>query len=94
MWALLRSQEARSDLLILATGIGRTRVKTEQALRLDVPSVASEVAGLLVKDLQRAEKLEEEARKLRRDAQTTFEDQFGLANRKAAEIIAAFKPPR
>jgi len=94
VWSLLRSPEARSDLLVLATGIGRTRVKTEQTLKLDVPKVTPAVAAPLVKDLQRAECLEEEARELRRNAQKTFEEHFGLANKKAKEIIAAFKPPR
>ena len=94
VWSLLRTQEARSDLLILATGIGRTRVKTEQALKLDVPTVGADVADPLVKDLQRAERLEEEARRLRQEAREKFEAHFGLANQKAAEIIAAFKPPR
>lgn len=94
VWSLLRSPEARADLLILATGIGRTRVKTEQAMKLEVPTVDKSVGGSLVRDLQRAEKLEAEARELRVKARETFEGHFGLANKKAEEIIAAFKPPK
>lgn len=94
VWSLLRSPEARADLLVLATGIGRTRVKTEQALKLDVPTVTASVAEPLVSDLLRAERLEEEARVLRQNAQKAFEEHFNLANKKAQEIIAAFKPPR
>ena len=94
VWSLLRSPEARADLLILATGIGRTRVKTEQAMKLEVPAVEASVGDQLVSDLRRAEQLEAEASELRRAARQTFEERFGLANTKAEEIIAAFKPPR
>jgi len=94
VWSLLRSPEARSDLLILATGIGRTRVKPDQTLRLDVPKVPSEAAAPLVAALQEAERLEEEAKNLRQKAQREFESRFKLSNEKAEEIIAAFKPPK
>jgi type I restriction enzyme M protein len=93
VWSLLRSPEARSDFLITATGIGRTRVKTDQALKVELPTVSSAIATPLVKALRRAEELEREARELRQKAKGTFEAEFDLANDKAHEIIAAFKPP-
>jgi type I restriction enzyme M protein len=93
VWSLLRSPEARADFLITATGIGRTRVKTEQAKKIDLPTVDEAIATPLVQALRRAEELEREARKLRQEARIKFEAEFDLANERAREIIAAFKPP-
>jgi hypothetical protein len=48
----------------------------------------------LIRDIRSAEKHEAAARRLRENATDNGQTELGLANPTAAELIAAFKPPR
>lgn len=94
IWMLLRSPEMRANLLILATGIGRTRVRWEQVATLRVPQPAANVANTVTTALAQAEALEAQAAKLRSSAQQQIESPLNLNNDDAKRILAAFKPPQ
>lgn len=94
VWMLLRSPEARSDLLILATGIGRTRVRWANAAALKLPKPTTAMSAAVLAALKEAEQKEAEAAALRVAARDALEIPLHLNNKKALEILAAFKPPQ
>ncbi|MEX0875493.1 MAG: N-6 DNA methylase [Actinomycetota bacterium] len=94
VWALLRSPEARAELLLLSTGIGRSRVRWSIAAELLLPVPGQGVAADAVKRLLEAEQKEAEAKQLREDVQSDLEKSLQLTSTWAEEILAAFKPPR
>jgi type I restriction enzyme M protein len=94
VWSLVRSPEARADLLLLATGIGRTRIQWAEARNLLLPEPTPELSGEIVARLARADEAEREAQTLRRDTRRRVEEQLRLDSPTARSIIAAFKPPR
>ena len=91
---LLRSPEARAELIASATGIGRTRVKWDslRSLKLSVPSGAA--AAKIVKSFAEAEEFERKAAKLRREVTVSTYNRYLLTSEEAQDIIAGFKPPR
>ena len=93
IWALIRSPEVRSDLLLLATGISRHRVKWENVRILDIPEPSKTVIENVVNQIQTAEKYELKARELRKEAQKEVEKSLDLDNEVAQNILEAFKPP-
>lgn len=94
VWAKLRSPEARANLLLLSTGIGRCRMKPEDttSLRLPVPDHA--LASTVAEQLKRAEQMQRQLEKIRRDATQALEEACGIRSEDAESILAAFKPPR
>lgn len=94
IWALLRSPESRSDLLILASGIGRHRVKWENASALDLPEPPPAVARFVIAELEKADQMERDAAAARRAVSERLNNEFGLDNPRAVEILRAFKPPK
>ena len=94
VWMLLRSPEARSEFLILATGIGRTRVTWQHAASLMLPKPDDEMTSRVIASLHAAEKKEAEGEALRASATAELEGPLGLSNKTAMEILAAFKPPK
>jgi type I restriction enzyme M protein len=94
VWAMLRSPEARSNLLLVATGIGRSRVKPGAALSLKLPVPDQQLAKKAAATLKHAEDMEREAAALRQQALWELESSLGLDNEEAQAILAAFKPPR
>jgi type I restriction enzyme M protein len=94
VWSLVRAPQARADLLLLATGIGRTRIQWAEARKLLLPEPTSELSEEIVARLARAEKAEREAQILRKDTRRLVEEQLRLDSPTARAIIAAFKPPR
>ncbi|MEV4312991.1 N-6 DNA methylase [Actinocrispum sp. NPDC049592] len=94
VWTLLRSPEVRAELLILATGIGRTRITWDQASKLMLPVPDKNLSSTLIADLTRAENAELDARNTRTAVRTKAESKLQLGSSAAQEILAAFKPPR
>jgi type I restriction enzyme M protein len=92
--ALVRSPEARADLLLLATGIGRTRIQWAEARNLLLPEPTPELNEEIVARLARADQADREGQALRRDTRRLVEEQLRLDSPTARAIIAAFKPPR
>lgn len=94
VWALMRTPEARADLLLLATGIGRTRIHWSEAQNLVVPNPTPEVAAKIEQGMRDASAAEMRAVELRREVQATVCNELFLTSERAHDIIAAFKPPR
>jgi type I restriction enzyme M protein len=94
LWAILRSPEIRADMLASTSGHGRHRIDSGVLLKLRVPRPTAELSKSTVEAFERARKLEEEAAKLRTQAQSKLEAEMALASEEANNIILAFKPPR
>lgn len=94
VWMLLRTPEARANLLLLATGISRTRVRWENLSELQLPLPNSSVTDEVVSAIIQAEEMEKTAALKRNTARQLLEDSLNLNNDEANEILAAFKPPR
>jgi type I restriction enzyme M protein len=94
VWAMLRSPEARSDFLLAATGIGRSRIRPKVALSLKLPVPDEVLGGEVAESLRKAEAMEQEAATIRKQVLQKLESSLGLDNEEALAILAAFKPPR
>lgn len=92
VWTLLRSKEVRADMLLIATGANRTRVKWENisGIMVPYPSNANDIASKL-REFDLKEK------NLAIERQATIEKLFNeliLEGENAEKILQAFKPPK
>jgi len=94
VWLLARSPEARSDLVVLASGIGRTRVQWENARNLKLPIPDQKTIEKAVSQLRESEELLRRAEAARASAETLLNESLGLDNEEAWDLIKAFKPPK
>lgn len=94
VWALVRSPEARAELLLLATGIGRTRVHWKELRKLRLPIPRQDVRDRIDDAVKRANQAEDDMRRLRAEANQTASTEMLLDSERSRTIIAAFKPPR
>lgn len=94
IWALVRSPEARAEMLLLATGIGRTRVRWGELKKLRLPVPEQDVRDRIEDAVKRANKAEDDMRSLRVEASQTAATEMLLDSERSRRIIAAFKPPR
>ncbi|AZN29546.1 restriction endonuclease subunit M [Flaviflexus salsibiostraticola] len=94
IWALVRSSEARAEMLLLATGIGRTRVRWDELKKLRLPVPGEEVRSRIDDAVKRANEAEDAMRRLRAEASRTASIEMLLDSERSRSIIAAFKPPR
>lgn len=94
LWTLVRSPEARAEMLLLATGIGRTRVRWDELRKLRLPVPDQDVRDRIDDAVQRANQAEDDMRRLRAEASETASIEMLLDSERSRSIIAAFKPPR
>lgn len=94
VWAMLRSPEARADMLLRSTGIGRTRVNWAIIKQLSVPRPPADVAERILTALLDADESERTAARQRAQARASVANDLQLATPMAQTIISAFKPPR
>lgn len=94
LWALVRSPEARAEMLLLATGIGRTRVRWSELQKLRLPVPDQSVRDRIDDAVEKANEAEAEMRRLRTEASETASVEMLLDSARSRSIIAAFKPPR
>ncbi|WP_048726860.1 N-6 DNA methylase [Kytococcus sedentarius] len=94
LWALVRSVVARADLMILSTGIGRTRIDWDQVAELQVPLPSLAQQRKVIKACESAEAAERQARLLRSKAKDVVEQDWLMNSPEAERTLAAFKPPR
>lgn len=94
VWLLARSPEARSDLVLLASGIGRTRVTWENVRDLEIAMPSEEVATAASRLIAESDELARNAVNARKQAETEVYQELGLDNEDAWALINAFKPPR
>lgn len=74
IWALVRSPEARAEILLLATGIGRTRVRWDELRKLRLPVPGQDVRDRIDDAVRRANQAEDDMRRLRAEANRTASD--------------------
>ncbi|MFD6589368.1 N-6 DNA methylase [Streptomyces anulatus] len=94
VWQMLRTPEARADLLLASTGMGRTRVDWGIVSQLQLPVPSVEVSEAAVKAVEDARSLERKAQALYETAARTLGASLNLDNAEARALLAAFKPPR
>lgn len=94
IWALVRAPVARADMLLLSTGIGRTRIDWDQASRLELPVPPADEEADIVQAIAKAEDAEREAQQLRDTAQRHVLDELLMDSPDSQDLLAAFKPPR
>lgn len=94
IWALVRSHEARAEMLLLATGIGRTRVRWDELRKLRLPVPGPDVRDRIDDAVKRANEAEDAMRRLRAEASRTASVEMLLDSERSRSIISAFKPPR
>lgn len=94
LWSLIRSDTARSDLILLSTGIGRTRISWDvlSELKLPVPNL---------KAIQVIQERMEELAETRKKEAALLEEVSQLVNidicnsdERALSVLTAFKPPK
>ena len=81
-------------MLLLATGIGRTRVRWSELKKLRLPIPDASVRERIDDAVKRANAAEEDMRRLRAEANQTAAVEMLLDSDRSRSIIAAFKPPR
>ena len=94
VWELVRSPQARADLLLLATGIGRTRIRWDEARKLLLPKPRPELTEMIITELNQANAAERQALSTRVSVRREVDESLALDSPTARSIIAAFKPPR
>ena len=93
VWMLVRTPEARADLLMMATGISRNRVQGKSVCDLQLPLPPDMLSAEIIKVLQKAEAQEIQAKVAREEITKKLESVMDLDSQQARTILAAFKPP-
>lgn len=91
---ILRSPECRADLLLLASGIGRHRVRYSGASRTLMPKPKSGTEKAVLRDLDEAKTLFAKANTLQTRATERLTNDLAIDTPAAREILRAFKPPK
>jgi type I restriction enzyme M protein len=92
--ALLRSPEIRSELLVKASGVGRTRIEWSVMKDIVVPKPAAAMAKDLVNKMEAAEEMMRKAASLQAGVRSKLESTFELATEEAIATLQRFKPPK
>ncbi|MDU8571957.1 N-6 DNA methylase [Pseudomonas syringae] len=94
LWAILRSPVVLSEILLVATGANRTRVKWDAIENLMIPYPIAAVEAEFVSSLMKADREEKTARKAKHDKIEQVITDLQLHTVDADTILAAFKPPK
>ena len=94
IWPLLRSPIARADILLMGTGIARTRIRWGDMCHIRLPMPNSRISEEIVERLVAAEEAEAQARENRAAATQVFQEKLLLDDEEARDILAAFRPPK
>ncbi|MGC8339731.1 N-6 DNA methylase [Cronobacter sakazakii] len=94
LWAILRSPVVLSEILLVATGANRTRVKWDSMKSLSIPYPNKEMEKDFVQSLIKLEALEKETIKSKEEKINSTLDVLALKNEESEIILSAFKPPK
>ena len=94
IWLLLRSPIARADILLMSTGIARTRIRWEDMRHIRLPMPGTRISDAILERLIAAEAAEAQARENRAAATQVFQEGLLLDDEEARDVLAAFKPPK
>ncbi len=94
LWLLLRSPEARADMLLRATGANRTRVSWDTLKGLQLPRPPQSLVKQVATAVDEAEEAQQVATKRLREGREMLEGKLQLDGSEAQSILRAFKPPK
>jgi type I restriction enzyme M protein len=94
LWAILRSPVVLSEILLVATGANRTRIKWDSLQSLVIPYPCDTVEQDFVDSLTELENLEKETVRLKDEKIKVTLDTLALKNEESEIILSAFKPPK
>lgn len=94
VWLIARSPNSRAELLLSASGMGRTRVDWSNFRNLTVPVPDSGEEKLAADLIQEYHDLEAQAAAARAKAEDFIYKSLLLKDSTAMELLAAFKPPQ
>ena len=94
LWAILRSPVVLSEILLVATGANRTRIKWDSLKSLSIPYPHNEVEKDFVSSLIELEKLEKETVNSKYEKINNTIKNLALKNDESEIILSAFKPPK
>lgn len=94
VWALLRSPVSLSEILLVATGANRTRVKWDAMCELQIPYPSKVYVKQFADVIRVAEAAEVEAKRKKQAEIQGMVDSMFLDNKTASTILLAFKPPK
>jgi len=93
-WVVLRSSEARADMLLLATGANRTRVSWPAIKEIQVALPHKAVQTKVTRMIRESETARRHAAKLHAEAYDMANDNIAVPESVADSILRAFKPPK
>ena len=94
LWAILRSPVVLSEILLVATGANRTRVKWEAMKSLSIPYPQETTEKEFVETLLKLEALEKETTNSKKQIIDLAVNNLDLVTNDAEIILSAFKPPK
>lgn len=94
VWMLLRSPEARAEMLLMATGISRSRVKWSELQDIRLPCPDDDTVRAVVNYIEQANSAEQLASQCRTRAKERLEQALSLGGERAEQVLRAFKPPK
>lgn len=94
VWSVLRSDEVRADMLLVATGANRTRIRWDGIKDVLVPYPEADAVQRLAAQLNEADAAERRAAAAREQAANELQDALLLNQDYSRYILDAFKPPR
>lgn len=94
LWTLLRSPVARADMILLSTGIGRTRISWKQIKELRLPVLDAKQVKELSSIIDELFTTDRRKRNLLSKLQGFITHDVPMSDNEAGQILAAFKPPR
>lgn len=94
LWNVLRSLEVRKEMLIMSSGMGRTRVSWSKIskLKIPIPSKREQVGvdALAKKYFNGIDELS----RMKAEGESAFWRNYQLDSDEAKQVLAAFKPPQ
>lgn len=94
VWTILRSPVVLSEILLVATGANRTRVKWEAMKQLRIPYPSKMYQKEFTEQLLSLSKVESDARMQKQSSIEAAISVLGLKSETAETILSAFKPPK
>lgn len=94
LWAILRSPVVLSEILLVATGANRTRIKWDALKALFIPYPHSEIEEDFVNSLTELEELQKQTISMKNEKINNAIKNLALKNDDSEIILSAFKPPK
>lgn len=94
LWTLLRTSVARADMILLTTGIGRTRISWAETRKLRLPVIAPQQTARLSTIIDQLFETDRRRQMLLGELQQFVTESVPMTDGESQQILSAFKPPR